>query len=353
MSLESAPLSVGTLLHDRYEVRAHLGAGKYGDVYEVLDHNLNQQVALKLMKPIPGEAQDWAEAQLLRNLESEFTLPVLNAAVIPALDLRYVTTPLAQRGDLARAAESSGRRIKEVLRWCQQAATGVARIHDAGLLHRDIKAENIFISSNGIALVGDLGLAALMDDAGTADPQGTQYTAAPELFRGGRCSVHSDTYSLGVTTFVALSGVWPRGAGGSAAEVAQAALSGDGPSLRDLVPYVPQSVARVVDRAMHLDPEARYGSVAELASELGRTASGIGRDWTQNRTHSEHLVCYQASRLHGRSAVDVCVVPGGSAYEVRVVTQPGGVRKRTFEPASGIVRRDLPKALRRVVQSLG
>jgi eukaryotic-like serine/threonine-protein kinase len=344
------PLTAGTTLHDRYEIVGYLGGGKYGQVHKVHDHNLGCDVALKLLEPLAGESLDWAEAQRLQQLRSEFLLPVLNAAVIPGLDLRYITMPLAEEGDLARMAGELGAPLLAALRLCQQVATGAARIHDAGLLHRDVKPENVFLS-RGDALLGDLGLAALMDGAGTAAADGTQFTAAPELFQGGRCSVRSEVYSLGATTYIALTGKWPRGHGLGPVEVARAAIAGAGPDLRDLAPHVPRAVASVVSRALAVDPAKRYSTAAGYGAALGEAAKGVAREWQRTDEHGDHAMCVRAAAKKGRSGVFVCLAGVGALREIRVTTTPGGRRLGAKEPAPTKPSQALA-AMRRVITHL-
>lgn len=345
-------LAIGFTIDDRYEVLDLLGAGKYGEVYRVRDHNLDEQSALKLLRPAHDTLPTWAEAQILVRLQSEFLLPVKNASVAQGLDLRYITTPLAEYGDLAGLARPHGAPVRQALRWCQQAANGLARVHDAGLLHRDIKAENIFLASNGTALLGDLGLAAAMDAVGTAEGDGTQYTAAPELFKpGGRCSVRSDVYSLATTTFFVLSGVWPRGEGCSMEDIARAAMSGTGPDLRDVAPHVPMRVAAVVRRGMSLMPEARHANAGDFAAELGTSAQGITRDWQRTDEHSEHEMCLRAPAVGARRAVTVCVVPAGKRWNTEIATVPAGVRHRRLE-RTGIPHRQIAAAVRSAIGQL-
>jgi len=138
---------VDDLIDDQYKVIKHLGSGSNGQVYRVLDEHLQFEVALKLLNPKPGQAKDWREAQALQRLRSEFILRVYNAAVIPGIDIRYLTTALADNGDCDSATGQHGVPVRLAMRWCQQASSGLARVHDDGLLHRDIKPANVFLSS--------------------------------------------------------------------------------------------------------------------------------------------------------------------------------------------------------------
>ncbi|EUA03197.1 tyrosine kinase family protein [Mycobacterium kansasii 824] len=189
-------------------MRKALGSGAFGEVYEVFDHNLKQVCALKIHNRMV--AGPWTEAQILRQLDGEYILKVLNADL--AEGAPYVVTHLATNGTIADQIQPDvGVPITAAVRWARQACQGVARIHDQKLLHRDLKPENLFIDGRHDVLVGDLGLAQLQDENGLADAAGSIPTMAPEIARIGApgqnpttarvYSIAADVYSLGQLCF--------------------------------------------------------------------------------------------------------------------------------------------------------
>lgn len=316
--------AVGDLIDSQYEVREFLGSGANGDVYRVFDTYLEVECALKLLDPMPGVG-DWKEAQSLQALHSDYILEVRTAAIIPGVDVRYITTAVAEGGDCRAATPARGVSAHQALRWCQQASNGLARVHDERLLHRDIKPANIFLRSDGRALLGDFGMAAAMDTADSADADGTPVTAAPELWSGGRCTVASDIYSMAASAFFLLTGEWPR-PGKDNAEVKANAVAGIGPSLGDLAPHLPLRLIRTVDRGLSLDAAARHPTAAELAADLGVCGRELRRGWQRTDDHPSHHACFTGEPYKGRSAIQVCVVPVGRRFAVEAFKRPSGLR---------------------------
>jgi serine/threonine-protein kinase len=321
----------GELVDDQYEVREFLGTGENGDVYRVFDLHLETEVALKLLKPNKGASLDWREAQILQRLRSDYILEVKNAAVIPGLDIRYITTAVAEGKDCETASGAYGVPVRTAMRWAQQASSGLARIHDERLLHRDVKPANVFLNADaGRALIADLGMAAAMDDDGETDRDGTPVTAAPELWTGGRCSVASDIYSMGITAFYFLTATWPR-PNPSRKQLIANALAGTGPTLAEIAPHVPLQVARVVNRALSLEPTARQQSAAELAAEFGKCGEDRGRPWCRSDEHPGHHLCLRGDSYRGKAGVLLCIVPDGQRFAVRAVKDPSGNRIHSAE----------------------
>lgn len=156
-------IPVGQFIANRYEVLAALVPGGQGDVYRVLDHYENAVGVLKLLNPATLTAGLWDEAQILRQLADDHILPIRNADVFAGQP--FIVTALAEHGTLETtlaATSGVGLDADRVVTWIRQASIGVARGHDASLVHNDIKPGNLFLTANNECLVGDFGLASVV-----------------------------------------------------------------------------------------------------------------------------------------------------------------------------------------------
>lgn len=326
-------LAAGERINDRYVVVDHLGGGANGEVYEVYDEHLDNRVALKLMTPRAGQQQTWDEAHRLEQLRSKFLLPVFNADIVQGSDVRFITSPVMRGGDLAVAASSHGVSPTQAARWGQQLAHGLDRVHAAGLVHRDVKPENAFLDVAGDLLLGDLGMAAILDGSGRAAADGTWATAAPEVLAGARhTSIATDLYSAGATAFYLLTGRYPVEVGLPQSQFIDAVTSGRRRRLRDLAPHVSISLARVVDRALAIDPAERQPSALVFANELA-AARHHPREWRLIPPHPDHLICLQGGPKGAAQGVSVCAAASGRQFNIEIVAA-GGQHQRRHELSS-------------------
>lgn len=336
-----------TIIDGRYEVLRSLGQGSYGAVYEVRDHHLDTVCALKLLSDdiLVGP---WNESQVLRGLKGEYILPVLNADVVAGR--RYVVTEVmsggtVEDGIVAGVGMSS---VERAVRWARDACQGIARVHDHGLIHGDIKPGNLFLDQRGEVLVGDFGLAQSLDGNGLARAGGTPSTMAPEVAAPLAGLVpsdltyrlSSDVYSLGATLFWMLAGA-PATSGMSTLSDVATHLR---PDLWGFAPHVPRGLRQVVNKAISLDPSRRQTSASNLAAELGRCASRV-RAWDRVAPHAGHEQCYVGTK--GSSAIEVCVEPD-STTRVTITARHAGSGRRVGRVGRTSTRSALPASLRSV-----
>ncbi|WP_285685729.1 serine/threonine-protein kinase [Actinoplanes sp. NBRC 103695] len=337
----------GTRIGDRYDVLEALGEGTQGQVYRVLDRNLGVEQALKLLRPQPGEPATWDEAKILKRLESDYLLRVLNADVASPADLRYITTPLLPGGDIEAKIRNRGITPSKAIRWGMQVAHGLQRIHDERLLHRDIKPANVYLDSAGDALLGDLGLAIQMGPDGKSPPRGTPQTMAPEaLSTFGKCSVRTDIYSLAATVFFMMTGQYPvynRG------DVAKRVLKGERRSVRDLAPHVSRATGTVIERSLSYDPEGRAASARDFANQLSQ-ASPHPREWSLLADHEDHQICLRGEPFRFRRGITVCAIPSGGKWKTEVY-RDGGRRARKLEK-DGLAYERIAVELRKLAETL-
>ncbi|WP_160074776.1 serine/threonine-protein kinase [Pseudoclavibacter sp. 8L] len=340
----------GTTVNDRYELGDKLGSD--GQVYQAYDRHLARTVALKLLDPTGQAPQSWDEARQLEQLRSRYIVQVLNADVVTSSDIRYITTPLLPDGDLEQEARPIGVSVATAVRYIRHIAAGVDTIHATGMIHRDIKPANSLRDGDNV-MVSDVAMCVLLDEDGTAEPNGSYCTVAPEVLgKHGRCSVASDVYSLAATAFYLLSGEYHVDHRNTKAQQRDEILAGDIRDLSDFAPHVPRAVASIVRKGMSLAPSARHQSVEDFGNALATAASGR-RDW-RRVTHPGHVYCAEGpSPLEHSPAIGICA---RNSVPPQVVVRT--FHLRSGRAVAGIAERQtsmpaLSRTFRRAVADVG
>ena len=272
------PLVPGQVIHNRYRVLALLSSqGGMSAVYEVMDNTLNVRCALKEMLPYPG-----TEGSALPDLREQFRQEAQLLASLRHPNLPRVSDHFEEDGNAYLVMEFVyGRRLDEVitqegdlsedevLDWARQLIGALAHCHERGVIHRDVKPQNVIITWQGQAVLVDFGLAKLVDPK---DPRtrtvmrglGTPEYAPPEQYdtRKGGTDPRTDIYSLGATLYHALSGTAPPTA---TERVVDPAILVPARQVRDDVSEVTD---QVLSRAMALRPSYRFQSIAEMHQAL-------------------------------------------------------------------------------------
>jgi tetratricopeptide (TPR) repeat protein/predicted Ser/Thr protein kinase len=277
-----AMAAAGTDRIDRYVVRGRLGAGGMGVVYVAHDPELDRDVAIKVLRRGAAASRLRREAQALARLSHPNVVAVYD---VGDHDGQVFVAMALVDGQNLRQWLSEPRTTTEILRVLAQAARGIIAAHAAGLIHRDLKPDNIFVAKDGTALVGDFGLARdISDDADDSHEQqlhrisaastqltmtgmvlGTPAYMAPEQAEGSATD-RSDQFSFCVTAYEALFGTRPFVAG-SLEKILERAKEGklEPPKVeRD----VPVAVTRAITRGLAWNPDDRFASMTELLAVL-------------------------------------------------------------------------------------
>lgn len=328
----------GSVIANRYRLRRPLGQGGFGEVWEAEDLHRNHAVALKLLRD-RDRAAAWREASVLTALESPYILKVNNADVV--VDVPYLDTALADCS-LDKVCKPYGTEPRRAVDWTRRALRGLDLCHRRGLLHRDVKPENIFLIKPDDIRLGDFGIASLMAADGTADPHGDPTIMAPELFTGGRASVASDLYSMAVTLYTLLAGRNPFAHCATKADLEACIVAGKYEDLRDIAPHVSVALASKVRKGMELEPAKRFASAATFDGEL--VLPSRDRQFEPIKAHAGHLRCWNVT---GKGTdTEVCIVAkSGITFEVetRRVGSGSRVRKHCFKSPQSSVAKDLRK----------
>ena len=260
--------SPGTPHWGRLSLLDRIGHGTSCEVYRAWDTALHREVALKLLHD-EGDRRDvhnrlLEEARRLARVRHSHVVQVYGAE---QHDGRVGLWMELVRGEsLEQTLQTRGTfGAREAALIGLDLCAALAAVHGAGLLHRDIKAQNVMRESGGRLVLMDFGTGEEL--AGTNRLVGTPLYLAPEIFRGQRASVQSDLYSLGVLLFYLVTGKFPVNAG-SMELLARAHAHRERQPLRDLRPDLPESFVAAVERALDSDPTRRYQSVGEFESAL-------------------------------------------------------------------------------------
>ncbi len=257
----------------RYEVRALLGAGGMGEVHLAYDHDLEREVAVKVLQP--GDESPDRARRFLQEARAASALNHPNVATVYEIGvhegLRFIVMELVPgeplRARLRRGAISQD----DAVAIAMQIAAGLAAAHGAGIIHRDIKPENIMIRPDGLAKILDFGLAKLReirDDGSTALRTGTGVTMgtlsymSPEQLSGDSVTPAADVFSFGILLYEMLSGRRPY-EGNTPSEIAAAILTKHPKALT-----VPQKLSGIVMRALEKSPDERFSNAGEMLDEL-------------------------------------------------------------------------------------
>lgn len=282
---DAPDIPLSRLLAGQYEFEHEIGRGGMGIVYLARDLKLDRPVAIKTLPPhLAADAQ--VRERFLREARTAAALSHPNIVPIYRADeldghvffaMGYVNgTSMADRVVQAKHLDA-----REVLREMRDVALALGYAHAHGVIHRDVKAENILIEAGtGSAMVTDFGIARLAEAApltATGQVLGTVYYMSPEQVSGEALDGRSDLYSLGVVGYFGLTGRFPFNATlASAVLVAQ--VTRPAPPLLSIFPDAPRALAEIIDRCLAKDPGVRYQSGEELAEALRRVEGEVARD---------------------------------------------------------------------------
>ena len=279
-------LKRGSVVADRYEVLAPLGKGGMGVVYKARDHKLEETVALKVLRP-----EIASDPEMERRFRSEIRLArrVRHRNVCGIHEygedgsLRYIAMEFIEGVDLRRVLTDSGALpLEQAFDYCIRTAEGLQAIHEAGIIHRDLKTANLMVDARGVLRLMDFGIAkvhgaeATLGATATGLIVGTPEYMSPEQARGEKVDFRSDIYALGIVAFEIFTGRVPFH-GETPIAIIFKHLQDPPPLEGPEGAALPPAVIPVLRKALAKDAIARYDSAAEFAHAMteAREASGV------------------------------------------------------------------------------
>jgi eukaryotic-like serine/threonine-protein kinase len=280
------------------DLLAKLGAGAFGEVYRAWDRRLEREVALKLLKADRTDAQRLAstvieEGRVLAKLRHPNVVTVYGAEVHDGRVGLWME--LIRGRSLAEIVETRGAfGPREAAIVGLDLCRALAAVHRSGVVHRDVKAQNVMREEGGRIVLMDFGTGMELRTQGVADRKisGTPIYMAPEVLRGEPATERSDLYSLGVLLYHLVTRSFPHDAGSFHALREQHARGG-GKLLRDQRPDLPEAFIRVVERALAGDAEDRFATAGQMEQAL---SAALGME-------SDPAVSSATALASGRSAV--------------------------------------------------
>jgi serine/threonine protein kinase/Tol biopolymer transport system component len=338
------PLAPNTKL-GRYEILSPLGAGGMGEVYLARDSQLDRAVALKIL---PAEVASNQE-RMRRFVQEARAAAALNHPSIAHIyeigesgGTSFIAMEYVEGETLREKIHRDKTELRRLLEWLAQVADGLTKAHAAGILHRDLKPDNVMIARDGYAKILDFGLAKLVEPERRASAEGSASEAAtalipqlsqpgvvmgtvgymsPEQAQGKPVDLRSDIFSFGCILFEAATGRKPFDADSVIASLHKTVYE-PAPPLRELNPNAPPELQRILRRCLQKDPEERYQTIKDVAIELRELRREMDGGAEVHQTAAPSLPSASgASGSSGTSASGAGAVSAQSQSPT-VITQP-------------------------------
>ena len=343
--LHELEVRLRAIVAGQFEVLELLGAGGFAAVFRARDTLLGRDVAIKVLDPAlaldPSAADRLLdEARLVASIEHAHIVPLYEAGYrdgIVFLVMRYYPdgtagTRLASRGRWPPA---------EVARIGVESADALAAAHARGVIHLDIKPDNILLDADGHAAVADFGIARVVAATASSEPgssSGTPHYMSPEQVAGDRLDGRSDVYSLGLVLYELATGNRPI-RGNSAREVMANQVRQAPRPLSEALPEMPLALARTITRALAKDPAERWGSAGEMADAL-RAANAPDQLLTPQQARKR-----TRRRWYFRGAMVGCGLLAGLAVVIYMVIRLIGTFGKGDPPTVDALSPLIPPAL--------
>ena len=276
-------LTDGVFLADRYEILSKVGAGGMSDVYKAKDHILGRFVAIKVLRQEFSEDRNFVtkfriEAQSAAGLEHPNIVNIYDVGNED--DTYYIVMEYVEGITLKSYIEGKGQlSFKESVSIAIQVARGIEAAHNKGIIHRDIKPQNIMISTDGKVKVTDFGIAkAASSNTISSDVMGSVHYVSPEQARNGFVDLRSDIYSLGIVMYEMVTGRVPFD-GDTTVSVAIQHLQEEMTPPSTYAPNLPISFEKIILKCTQKNDDRRYQNIEDLINDLRKSLTNPNDDF--------------------------------------------------------------------------
>lgn len=328
-----------TILNGRYSLVAQQGSGGMSVIYKAIDRALGRTVAIKILRP--SLTKDPSFLEKFRN-EARAVANLSHPNIVTVHDVgsdgitHYIVMEMVEGQDLKKIIKANGAlSIERVLNLGIQICAGAGYAHRSGLVHADIKPQNILVTPQDVVKVTDFGIAQALTDTQPLTRNevvwGSPHYFAPEQARGEQPTPASDVYAIGIVLFEMLTGQLPYN-GTNQQELALAHIREAVPRVTDFNPRVPDSLSNIVYKVMSKEPHGRYREGDQLGSVLRKY-----RDRAQDHTALNQQRVYPATpplppEERPRPAAPNLPEPTPHAYQPTVPTPLEGDRTPVQRP---------------------
>ena len=267
-------MSGKNMIANRYEVIQHIGQGGMADVFLAIDTILNRQVAIKILR---ADLSTDAVSILRFEREAQAATALAHPNIVEIYDVgdykghHYIVMEYVPGKTLKQIIRERGPLLnEETVDIMKQLVSAISEAHSRGIIHRDIKPQNVIIKSDGTLKILDFGIATAkgsMQLTQANNVMGSVHYLAPELAKGEPATVQSDIYALGIVMFEMLTGDVPFKAD-QAVQIALMHMRDPLPNVRQINPNVPQPMENIILRAAAKNPADRYQSAADMLADL-------------------------------------------------------------------------------------
>ena len=265
-------LKTGMIIAERYEIVGKIGTGGMADVYKAMDHKLNRFVAVKVLKP---EFREDATFVKKFRSEAQAAAGLTHPNIVNVFDVGddegvyYIVMELIEGITLKEYISKKGKlSVKEATSIAIQVSMGLEAAHSHGIVHRDVKPQNIIISTDGKVKVTDFGIArAASSNTISSNVMGSVHYSSPEQVRGGYSDEKSDIYSLGITLYEMVTGRVPF-EGDTTVAIAIKHLQEEMVPPSVYAPDLPYSLEQIICKCTQKSVDRRYGKMEEVIADL-------------------------------------------------------------------------------------